>query len=470
MKRILSLALAALTILGCSGTGPGDTRTRVIVTSDGEIDDECSLVRFMLYMNEWDVEGIVTSASQYHWHGHKWAGDDWMEPYLDAYEKIYPNLLKHDSRYPTPEYVRSISVLGNVEMQGDMAERTEGSDLITKVLLDEKDDRPVWLQAWGGTNTIARALKTIQEEHPEKMDYVAKKARLFCIWEQDATFQEYIRPEWSQKHGLKAIVSDQFVAYDYYWKRYNMPASDSLYFDSKWMKENILEGHGPLCDLYKALDNGDFRSEGDSPSYFYAIPTGLSDIEHPDWGNWGGRYINVRENTWMDPVFDPDYTYPEGRWYTSSAWGRYRLHQNIEGDAELYRYLEQILRWVPDVQNDFAARADWCVKSYEDANHAPVVKTKGGVEISAAPGEKIALDASASKDPDSDTLSFNWWQYREPGTYEGTVVIDDPAAACTSFEVPADAKTGDTIHIVCTVRDSGSPVITRYARKVITVK
>jgi hypothetical protein len=40
-----------------------NTNPRIIVTSDGEIDDECSLVRFLLYTNEWDVEGIVTSSS-----------------------------------------------------------------------------------------------------------------------------------------------------------------------------------------------------------------------------------------------------------------------------------------------------------------------------------------------------------------------------------------------------------------------
>ena len=64
-----------------------DTKPRVIVTSDGEIDDECSMVRFLLYANEWDIEGIVTSSSQYHWHGHRWAGDDWLDPYLEAYQK-----------------------------------------------------------------------------------------------------------------------------------------------------------------------------------------------------------------------------------------------------------------------------------------------------------------------------------------------------------------------------------------------
>jgi len=41
-------------------------KPRVIVTSDGDIDDKCPMVRFLLYANEWDIEGIVTSSSQYH--------------------------------------------------------------------------------------------------------------------------------------------------------------------------------------------------------------------------------------------------------------------------------------------------------------------------------------------------------------------------------------------------------------------
>ena len=66
---------------------------------------------------------------------------------------------------------------------------TPGSQQIVKVLLDESDERPIWIQAWGGTNTIARALKTIEEEHPRRMEEVAKKLRFFFIWEQDSTYQ-----------------------------------------------------------------------------------------------------------------------------------------------------------------------------------------------------------------------------------------------------------------------------------------
>ena len=175
-KLKIQLAITALLALGFSNLiaqNKAVEKTRVIVTSDGEIDDQCSIVRFLYYVNEWDVEGIITSSSQYHWHGHKWPGDDWIEPYLDAYEKDYPNLVKHDPAFPTADFLRERTLLGNVKTEGEMTEVTAGSSHIVKVLLDETDDRPIWIQAWGGTNTIARALKTIEENHPEKMEYVA---------------------------------------------------------------------------------------------------------------------------------------------------------------------------------------------------------------------------------------------------------------------------------------------------------
>ena len=103
MKNYLILLFLFATAVGaCSNqssntdvTAEPPSKPRIIVTSDGEIDDMCSMVRFLLYTNEWDVEGIITSSSQYHSHGHNWAGDDWLNPYLDAYEKVYPNLIKH---------------------------------------------------------------------------------------------------------------------------------------------------------------------------------------------------------------------------------------------------------------------------------------------------------------------------------------------------------------------------------------
>lgn len=166
--RILLVVLAVLTF-DISRRAWAAGTPRVIVTSDGEFDDECSLVRILLCANVFDIEGLITSSSQYDARGHRWAGDDWMGAYLDAYAKVHPNLIKHDPDYPSPEFLRARTLLGNVKAEGEMDEVTAGSKRIAEVLLDESDPRPVWIQAWGGTNTIARALKSIQEEHPERM-------------------------------------------------------------------------------------------------------------------------------------------------------------------------------------------------------------------------------------------------------------------------------------------------------------
>jgi len=445
-----------------------DGGPRIIATSDGEIDDECSMVRFLLYANEWDVEAIITSSSQYHWQGHNWAGDDWIQPYLDAYTKVYPNLVKHDPRYPTPQYLRARTLLGNVKAEGEMDEVTTGSHYIVKVLLDEADNRPVWLQAWGGPNTIARALKTIEEEHADKMAYVAKKIRFFFIWEQDSTYQDYIKPHWG-KYKIPTIISDQFLAIAYHWNEI-IPAEKHKFFSAAWMKEHILEDHGPLCALYKAHDDGRFRSEGDSPSFMHTIVTGLRSMESPDWGGWGGSYVKVRENTWLDPVQEPGYQYPEGRWYTSTAWGRQRLRKNIQNDKELMAYLKPIWRWSEAFQNDWAARADWCVKSYDEANHPPVVKLAHALNLTIRPGDTIVLSANETKDPEGDELTYRWWQYKEADTYDGTIEIRDAGKQDASFKVPSDVGVGQTIHVICEVTDNGTPPLTRYQRVVIVIE
>lgn len=473
MKSFLIFLL--LTAAPGGGSAPAAAeKPRVLVTTDGEIDDECSMVRFLLYANEWDIEGIITSSSQYHWQGHKWAGDDWVQPYLKAYAAVYPNLLKHDRNYPAPDFLQSRTLLGNVKKEGEMEEVTAGSKRIVEVLLDDSDSRPIWIQAWGGPNTIARALKTIEEEHPEKMAAVAKKIRFYFIWEQDETYQTYIRPHWG-KFNIPTIISDQFIAIFYHWKKY-LPADKQAYLTGSWMKENILQNHGPLCALYKAhgkaekgFEEGDFRSEGDSPAFLHTIPNGLRSMESPDWGGWGGRFLRVREHTWLDPVLEPDYQYPEGRWDTSSAWGRTRLKKEIPNDAELIAYLEPQWRWIDFIQNDFAARADWCVKSYAEANHPPVVKLAHPLDIKVRPGEKVPLSAEGTSDPDGNALSYRWWQYQDAGSYPGKLKIENATKVDASLFIPADAKPRQTIHLICEVTDSGTPPLTRYQRVVVTV-
>ena len=483
MKSPISIALLFVALINY-GLGNGEnSKTRVLVTSDGEVDDECSLVRFLLYSNEWDVEGIITSSSQYHWQGHRWNGDDWAVPYLEAYAEVYPNLILHDPDYPSPEYLKSVTLLGNVAAEGEMDFVTPGSQHIVKILLDESDNRPIWLQAWGGTNTIARALKTIEEDHPDKMKYVAGKLRFFLIWEQDSTFQSYIRPHWG-KYNLLTIICYSFWAMAYEWNKI-IPSEKIEHFKVDWMIPNILENHGPLCSLYQAYKGGDdnegwasgspkqrgsFRSEGDSPAFIYAIPTGLGFMESPNYGNWGGRYVNVRENIWLDPVPEPGYTYPEGRWYTKTAWGRNYMRNTYPDKSELKEeYFRSITRWTDALQNDFAARADWCVLTFDEANHQPVVKINREPIFVVKPGDSVQISAKESYDPDNDELSYHWWQYCEASSFKNKMKISNAFTSDVTVTIPHGIVGQESIHLICEVKDSGVPQLTRYKRVVLNI-
>jgi len=447
-------------------------RPRVIVTTDGEADDRCSMVRFLLTCNEFEVEGIVNSSSQFHWEGglgwNAFHPVSWVKDYIGLYAKVYDNLLLHDTNYPSPDYLLSRWKVGNISAVGEDERRTEGAELIAKVLLDDSDSSPVWVQAWGGCNTISRALKIIQEDQPSRMKEVAGRLRLFLIWEQDGTYQSYIRPNW-ERFNVPTIISDQFDCMAYIWSKV-LPGQTKTYFEADWMQSHILTGRGPLCAAYEHKD-GAFHAEGDTPAFLHAIPNGLRSVESPGWGGWGGRYVRVRNNVWMDPPPADSWEHHTGRWTIDNSWSKQLENVSAPGEIVMRtRYFKPIWRWLAAVQNDFAARADWCVKDYASANHPPVVQLKNTpLELEAAPGKKVTLDATATADPDGDKLNFRWWHYVEAGTYSGRPLAESTSAK-TRITIPKDAQPGDEIHMICEVTDAGALPLTRYQRIVIRIK
>lgn len=460
-------------------------KVRTIVTTDGEVDDMDSFMRLMLYSNEMDLAGLVLTSSTYHYAGDpdkgiapkRWTGTAWAGEVLEDYSEVYANLTVHSQDYPTPAYLESILKIGNIKNVGEMDEITEGSEFMKDILLDD-DDRTLYIQTWGGTNTTARALKSIEEEYKGTDQWEAiqqkiyDKAVIYIILNQDATYSNYIAKNWP---GIKVINDGgNFWRFAYMWK--SVPEALTTKLQGAWNYNNIKTGHGPLLENYKLMGDGtilegedaneqrgsedyliknpqynryDFISEGDSPSFFYLLDTGLRSMEDPTYGGWGGRFGVEADGTYKNTVSDYNiYTQKDDKTYT-------------------------LTRWFNDIQGDFAARADWCVADeFSDANHRPTVAVEEGLDLTAQPGERVKLHADGA-DPDGDLLTYKWWQYYEADTYKGTedgkmnIIGGDSNAA--SFVVPADAKDGDTIHMVVQVTDDGAHNMNHYQRVILTV-
>lgn len=498
------IVFATLFMLSCtlSAQQKSSILPRTIVTTDGELDDVDSFIRMLLYSNEYKVEGLIISSSQWHYKGDgkgtkfisememtknlygertelRWPGEQWIYDLVDAYGKVYPSLVKHSKNYPTHQYLRNLIRIGNIDFEGEMEKDTPGSDFIKQKLLDD-DMSPLYLQVWGGTNTIARALKSIEDQYKNTSEWksvynkVCKKAIIYAILDQDATYRKYISVQWPD---VKIYYNaSQFWVFAYFWKR-AVPQAFHPYLEGKFMGENIIQDHGPLTAMYYSYGDGnppkgeiddiyssmekaknnmwgsfgqyDFISEGDSPAFLHLVNVGLNNLEHPEFGGWGGRLIRseVQPNRWEDGPKAADY--------------------NPFSDSMDLAYAQS--RWIPALQNDFAARADWCVMDYKDANHAPTIVVKGGNKRLGKAGASIDVRFKLT-DPDKNKVSTKLWQYQEVGTGKGKVTIASKRNTSATIVLPGEARSGDTYHIIVEGTDNGIPALTRYQRLVITVK
>src|SRR5687768_144957 len=65
----LVAALAFTAFVPAANAGDGDKRLRTIVTTDPELDDQNSMVRYLLRSADFDTEGLIYASSAFHWKG-----------------------------------------------------------------------------------------------------------------------------------------------------------------------------------------------------------------------------------------------------------------------------------------------------------------------------------------------------------------------------------------------------------------
>lgn len=302
-----------------AGNGPPEKRS--------DPDDVQSMVRFLLYANEFDVEGLVASAGTLA----NIARKQNILDMLDLYGKVDDTLRRHDPRFPTARELKSVTWEGLSGTYGKPAgevfgpgKETEASTAIIKQV-DRPDPRPIWFCVWGGPADLAQALWTVKETRTSaELARFVSKLRVYLIGKQDGSAQ------W-----LLDTFPDMFIILserNYMGMFWDARGADPKLADLAWLDANIRNGRGPLAAAYPRSGVNPKTpgvQEGDTPSFLHLVSglRGVNDPEKPDQDGWGGKFrrVDAKRNHWID---DP------------------------AGGATVYR-------WRDEVQKDFARRAEW---------------------------------------------------------------------------------------------------------------
>jgi len=432
----VALSSATATGLGvrlAKSAVPAVVKARVINTTDlqADPDDEQSLVHMFVTSNEVDIEGLIVVTSC--WRKGQ-SGTSYIDKLLTAYETSYPNLKVHASDFPTPAYLKSIVTLG--QKGYSMADVGVGKDspgsnqIIAAV--DKDDPRPVWVNLWGGANTLAQAITKVKATRTQaQLDQFLSKLRVYDVLGQDEA------GAWIVKNFPSLLYIRATGVYG--WQ-----------YDAAWVASNV-QNKGALGAVYPTAA---WAIEGDTPAFMHQLANGLNDPDKIEQGGWGGRFDLAKKTN----IASMSAVTGEG------AYQPYLMYGNTSDGAGA------IKRWSDGYTNDFAARMLWSTTgSYGGANHHPVAvvngdKTRNVLYVTAKAGTDVVLDGAGSSDPDKNSLTWSWSLYADPST-EKTATITGGNTSKATVKAPSAGK---TLHIVLVLKDSGSPALTAYRRVVIT--
>ncbi|MBN1181726.1 MAG: DUF1593 domain-containing protein [Bacteroidales bacterium] len=472
MRIIILFILFSLTLNLLFGQNSQKNRVIILTDIEADPDDTQSLVRLFLYSNQIDIKGIIATTSC--WHTSE-VNPESIEKVIEAYGKVQPNLLKHETGFTDAKTLSMLVKQGlpKYGMKGvGEGMDSEGSEWIIK-LLEEDDDRPLWISTWGGVNTLAQALFKIKNTRTEKeTKRLLSKLRIYTISDQDDS-GIWIRNNFPDLFYIVSPGDDYGSAT---WTGINsyIKGIDNSTISNGWIAQNIQQNHGPLGAAYPDVAWG---MEGDTPAFLSLIPNGMNESEHPEWGGWGGRY----------ELYKPDFSKtkkgnsivtlePETRSVWTNAIDNYRPYilneygRSVKQDTILFTSDKvTVWRWRDDFQNDFAARMDWCLMSYEEANHPPVPVLSHPEHITVKSDENFTLDAFNTTDPDGDSFSFLWFNYPEADTYKKLIQVNGAENAHMANFTAPEVDKEKAAHFILKVTDRGEPQLSRYKRVIVTI-
>ncbi len=335
MKSLLALFLLA----AVSAFAAERPRLCVLTDIGGDPDDRQSIIRLMVYANEFEIEGLIASAAGTPGElKQSVTRPELIREIVAAYEQVRPNLARHATGWPTAEQLTAVIKSGNRHRGRDHigdGHDTEGSRWLIERIDSGTSQRPLHVAIWGGQTDLAQALWRVQRDRGAAgfTDFAAR-LRVFDISDQDG-IADWLRTEFPGMHYILSKAPKGRDRREGAYRGMYLGGDESL-TSRAWIEANILP-RGPLGALYPlktftAPNPHGCLKEGDTPSWLFFLPSGGNDPADPTRPGWGGQYEKA----------------PDG-WYRD-------LPLTAERDPR-----ETVHRWRPAFQADFARRMAWCV-------------------------------------------------------------------------------------------------------------
>ena len=277
----ISIAVFILsTFSACTFKNEEVAKPRIIVSSDiggSDPDDFQSMVHFLVYANEFNIEGIISSPPRQGRKKH-------IIEVIKAYEADFEKLKKHGD-FPSPDYLRSVAKQGAIHPQENLVPDTlsEGAKwIITRAL--EGDERPLYIQVWGSITDVAQAV------HHEPS--IKEKIRVYFIgsWNtrEDTNARNYLYNQHSDLWWIENNTTFRGM--------YTGGYQDDDYGNETFVEKHV-KGHGALGDLFWSKKK-DIKM-GDTPSVLYFLN---GDPSNPEGDSWGGSFVPTDHgsNYWTD--------------------------------------------------------------------------------------------------------------------------------------------------------------------------
>ncbi len=332
--------LVLLGLAGLAGAMPERPRLAVLTDIGGDPDDQQSLVRLMVYANEFRIEALIASSAGT-------PGElptpatrpELIREIVAAYGSIRPDLVRHSglAHWPTADALLATVRAGNPQRGrahvGANHDTDASRSIIERVDAGTPAD-PLNISVWGGQTDLAQAFWRVRHDRGESgWRAFAAKLRVYDIADQDG-LAGWIHATFPGLHYILTLGQadrDKRLAT---FRGMYLTGDESL-TRRAWIEQHVAPA-GALGSLYPrtawtAPNPHGCLKEGDTPAWFFFLPVGGNDPADPAQPGWGGQFR--RE--------------PDGWWRDLPATGNFDPRTTVS-------------RWRPDFQADFARRLAWC--------------------------------------------------------------------------------------------------------------